>query len=84
MYQFRAHSSAISKFISVVCNKIYKTYNRRFLRLPDTTEEREITEHETRRLCQFRNCNGAADGKHIAVIHPSNSKSEFYNYKGFF
>ena len=84
MYQFQVHSSAISKFIPVVCNKIYETFKGRFLQLPDTTEEWEIIEHETRRLWQFPNCIGAADRKHIVIIHPSNSGSEFYNYKGVF
>ena len=84
MYQFRVHSSTISKFTPFVCNKIYATFKGRFLRLPDKTEEGEIIEHETRRLWQFPNCIGAADGKHIAIIHPYNSESEFYNYQGFF
>ena len=39
MYQFRGHSSTISKFIPVVCNKIYETFKGWFLRLPNTTEE---------------------------------------------
>ena len=39
VYQFRVHSSTISKFIPVVCNKIYETFKGRFLRLSDTTEE---------------------------------------------
>ena len=43
MYQFRVHSSTIFKFIPIVCNKIYETYNGQFLRLPDTTEERGST-----------------------------------------
>ena len=71
IYQFRVHSSTISKFILIVCNKIYETFKGRFLRLSDIIEEWETTEHETRRMWQFPNCIGAADGKHIAIIHPS-------------
>ena len=84
MYQFRDHSSTISKFILVVCNKIYHNFKGRSLLLPDTTEEWEIVEHETRCLWQFPNCIGDADGKHIAITRLSNSGSEFYNYKAFF
>ena len=84
MYQFRVHSCTTAKFIPVVCSKIYETFKGQFLRLPNTTEEWEIIEHETRRLWQFPNCIGAADGKHVAILHPSNSGSEFYSYKGFF
>ena len=84
MYQFQVHSSAISKFIPVVCSKIYETFKGRFLRLSDTTEECEIIEHETRRLWNFSNRTGAAEGKHIAIIHSSNNGTEFYNYKVFF
>ena len=50
MYQFRVHSSTIEKFSPVVCSKIYETFKGQFLRLPNTTEEWEITEHETRPL----------------------------------
>ena len=84
MFQFRVHSCTIAKLIPVACNKIYETFKGQFLRLPNTTEEREIIEHETRRLWQFPNCIGAANGKHAAILHPSTSGSEFYNYKGFF
>ena len=76
MYQFGVHSKAISKFIPVVCNQKKNA--------TDATEEWEIINHETRRLWNFSNCLGAANRKHIAIIHPSNSGSEFYNYKGFF
>ena len=84
MYQFRVHSCTIAKFIPVVCSKIYETFKGQFLQLPNTREEWEIMQHETRRLWQFPNCIGAADGKHVAIPHPSNSGSEFYIYNGFF
>ena len=84
MYQFRVHSSTIAKFIPVICSKIYEVFLGEFLHLPNTHEEWVKIGDETQRMWQFPNCIGAADGKHIAIIHPRDSGSEFYNYKGFF
>jgi len=84
MYQFRVHSSTISKFIPVVCDEIFKTFKDRFMHLPDTTDEWESLANKTQQVWQFPNCIGAADGKHVMIIHPVDSGSEFYNYKGFF
>lgn len=84
MYQFRVHKSTISKFIPTVCHAIFNKFKDRFMPLPATNEEWESLATETARRWQFPNCIGAADGKHVMIIHPANSGAEFYNYKGFF
>lgn len=44
--------------------------------------ERIAKEFETR--ANFPNCIGALDGKHIRVMKPEDSGSQFFNYKQFF
>ena len=39
---------------------------------------------QTNSRWQFPNCYAAADGKHIGIIYPKNSGSQFYNYKVLF
>ena len=52
--------------------------------MPTTKEEWKHYAKCTAERWQFPNCIGAADGKHIAIKHPKDSGSEYYNYKGFF
>lgn len=55
------------------------------LYLPDSTEadwRRVADEFES--LCNFPNCIGATDGKHIDIEAPPNSGTIFHNYKGTF
>lgn len=52
---------------------------------PEFTEERwkQIAEDYQIR-CQFPNCLGAIDGKHVRIRKPKMSGSLFYNYKNYF
>ena len=83
-FQFRMHQSTISGIIPEVCQAIYQCLKCEYLRVPNTKEEWKEIADETEKRWQFPNCFGAADGKHIPILHPKNSGSDYYNYKGFF
>ena len=51
--------------------------------MPVSEEEWVALIENTSSQWQFPNAWGAADGKHIQLLHPSTSGSAFYNYKGF-
>ena len=50
--------------------------------MPETKEEWLYYARKTGERWQFPNCIGAADGKHISVLHPFGSGSAYY--KGYF
>ena len=83
-FQFRMHQSTISGIIPEVCQAIYQCLKSEYLRVPNTKEEWKVIAEKTVERWQFPNCFGAADGKHIPILHPKNSGSDYYNYKGFF
>ena len=83
-YQFRIHRTTIAAFIPVVCKMIYQVLKDEYFRMPETKEEWLYYARKTAERCQFPNCIGAADGKHISMLHPVGSGSAYYNYKGYF
>ncbi|XP_036142147.1 uncharacterized protein LOC118645377 [Monomorium pharaonis] len=50
--------------------------------LQPTTENWQQVADEFQEICQFPNCIGSLDGKHINVQAPPNSGSSCYDYKG--
>ena len=52
--------------------------------MPTTENEWMDVAHNYERIWNFDHCVGAMDGKHITVQAPSNTGSDYYNYKGFF
>ena len=78
------HSTTIAQFIPEVCQAIYVQLKDIYLKMPSNEEEWDAIASNTADRWQFPNCIGASDGKHIGLIHPKDSGSEFYNYKSFF
>ena len=82
--QLHVHETTIRKFITRVCEAICKVLASDYMNCPSTKQEWEYIVDQTNSRWQFPNYFAAADGKHIGIICPKNSGSQFYNYKGFF
>lgn len=83
-FQFRISKSTLSNMIPYVCNVIYTVLKDDYLACPQSELEWLNIAKEFQDRWQFPNCLGAGDGKHIRLLCPSNSGSEYYNYKGYY
>ena len=83
-YQFRISVPSLSVIIPEVCQAIFQVLKDDYFKCPSTPEEWLPIAQLFHDRWQLPHCIGAADGKHVRILHPRNSGSEFYNYKGFF
>ena len=82
-YQFRISAPTLSVMIPEVCRAIFHVLKDEYFTCPSTPAEWKKVADLYRDCWQLPNCIGAADGKHIRILHPKNSGSEFFNYKSF-
>ncbi|XP_073416328.1 uncharacterized protein [Dendrobates tinctorius] len=75
--------SNICDIVLSTCSTIWSRLHQIVLPEPKMEDWLRIA-HGFQDMCQFPNCIGALDGKHIRVRKPPNSGSQFYNYKQFF
>lgn len=52
--------------------------------MPNSPEGWKMIAQKFEDECHFRNCIGALDGRHMAIVNPLHAGSTFYNYKGTF
>ncbi|KAM4018808.1 uncharacterized protein ACNLHF_006456 [Anomaloglossus baeobatrachus] len=82
-YQFRLGISTISGIIRDTCQALWDCLHDDFI--PQPTRDRWLAIAEQYyNICQFPNCLGSVDGKHIRIVKPAASGSEYYNYKKYF
>ncbi|XP_045119420.1 uncharacterized protein LOC123509286 [Portunus trituberculatus] len=80
-FQYRISHSLISSIIPEVCDAMYAVLKDTYLKLPTSSSERQKVARGFNTLWNFPNCLGALDGKRFLVIKPSNSGSEYFDYK---
>ncbi|XP_064624570.1 uncharacterized protein LOC135486037 [Lineus longissimus] len=74
--------SSIGKHVLATCEVLWKVLQP--VELPKPTEQQWISMAKRfGSLWDYPFAVGAIDGKHIALVNPSNSGSMYYNYKGF-
>ena len=83
-YQFWINKATLSQIIPRVCEAISETILHEYIKCPTSVEEWEQIASEFWMKWQLPNCLGAIDGKHVRILHPSGSGSDYFNYKGFF
>jgi len=83
-YGFRVAPNTIVSIVSDVCQAIYDKYSETAFKFPTTTEEWKKVAQDFSGKWNFQHCCGCIDGKHVRIIAPPHSGSQYYNYKGYF
>ena len=64
------------------CDAIWEVLSPEYLRTSRNSDEWRRISDGFENTWNFPHCVGTIDGKHVVMQTPSNSGSEFYNYKG--
>ncbi|XP_077507983.1 uncharacterized protein LOC144119157 [Amblyomma americanum] len=79
--EFRVGISTVSATVHSTCRLLWTTLQPLYLKVA-TTEKWEEVARGFKEKCNFPNCIGAVDSKHIQIQAPPHSGSLYYNYKG--
>lgn len=82
-YKFKLGKSTVSTIVRDTCIAIWEVLRDVVMRKPNKEEWNTKAELFWKR-CNFPNCVGAIDGKHIRIVRPVGSGSKFFNYKKYF
>lgn len=79
-FSFRLGHSTVHNIIKEVCSAIIDKMFTAVMPIPKEEQWTTIAQ-EFWNKWNFPNCLGALDGKHIEIVAPPNSGSQYYNYK---
>lgn len=79
-FSYRLGHSTVQGIIGEVCTAIISKFLQECIPTPTEGKWKAIA-NEFWNLWNFPNCLGALDGKHIEIVAPPNSGSNFFNYK---
>ncbi|PIO35237.1 hypothetical protein AB205_0055390, partial [Aquarana catesbeiana] len=82
-YEYKLGKSMVSTIVRNTCIAIWEVLRDVVMRKPNKEEWNTKAELFWER-CNFPNCVGAIDGKHIRIVRPVGSGSKFFNYKKYF
>ena len=83
-YHFRISAASLSIIVPEVCQAVFQVLKDDYFKCPSAPELWLKIAHLFHNRWQLPHCIGAADGKHVRILHPRYSGSEFSNYKGLF
>ena len=82
-FNFRMAHNTVAMIVHETCNAIWEHLKDEYMPYP-TTKLWENVETQFKEKWNFPNCIGTIDGKHIKIKAPSNTGSQYFNYKHFF
>ncbi|XP_073483269.1 uncharacterized protein [Aquarana catesbeiana] len=82
-FEYKLGKSTVSLIVHETCAAIWQVLKELVMKKPTKEDWAKIAEVFWQ-MCNFPNCVGAVDGKHIRIISPIRSGSKYFNYKKYF
>nr|XP_023027147.1 uncharacterized protein LOC111515143 [Leptinotarsa decemlineata] len=73
---------SLGKIIPETCKAIFDVLKTVYMKFPSSEDEWRKIANDFEQKCNFPNCVGDVDGKHVNIIPSARSGSYYFNYKG--
>ena len=83
-FSFRMGETTVNTIVTETSNAIYQVLKEKYLSAPHTKEEWLKISQEFEENWNMPHTIGCIDGKHICIVCPKLTGTQYYNYKGFF